>query len=136
MNLGRVVLAAFGAFIAYFALGGLLFTRPAMRAEFMKYASVYRSQEAIKRVMPFGMVGMLLSMLALACLFAMIHPGGAGLAEGAQFGLLIAVYALGSFVLHNHVNLNIGSRLTLFQAAAYSIEWLVVGLVISAIYRG
>jgi hypothetical protein len=34
------------------------------------------------------------------------------------------------------VNLNIGSRLTLFQAVAYSIEWLVVGLVISAIYRG
>jgi hypothetical protein len=136
MNNARVILAACGAFVAYFALGSLFFTRPAMRAEFMKYASVYRSQEAMKGVMPFGMLGMLLSMLALAVIFAMIHPAGAGLAAGAQFGLLIGVYALGSFVLHNHVNLNIGSRLTLFQAVAYSIEWLVVGLVISAIYRG
>ena len=136
MNMARVVLAAVGAFIAYFALGGLFFTRPTMRAEFMKYTSVYRSQEAMKGVMPVGMLGMLLSMFALAVIFAMIHPSGAGLAAGAQFGLLIGVYALGSFVLHNHVNLNIGSRLTLFQAVAYSIEWVVVGLVISAIYRG
>lgn len=136
MNVARVVMSAFGAFVAYFALGGLFFTRPGMRAEFMKYTSVYRSQEAMKGVMPFGMLGMLLSMLALAVLFAMIHPAGAGLAAGAQFGLLVGLYALGSFVLHNHVNLNIGSRLTVLQAIAYTIEWLVVGLVISMIYRG
>jgi hypothetical protein len=90
----------------------------------------------MKAVMPVGMLDMLLSMLALAVIFAMIHPAGAGLAAGAQFGFLIGVYALGAFVVHNHVNLNIGSRLTLLQAVAYSIEWLVVGLVISAIYRG
>ena len=101
----------------------------------MKCASVYRSQESMKRMMPFGMLGMLLSMLVLAVIVGMIHPAGAGLSTSARFGLLIGLYALGSFVLHNHVNLNIGSRLTLFQAGAYSIEWLVVGLVISAIYR-
>jgi hypothetical protein len=136
MNVARVIMAAFGAFVAYFALGALFFTRLMMRAEFMKYSSVYRSQQAMKGVMPFGMLGMLVSMLALAVIFAMIHPAGAGLAAGAQFGLLIGVYALGSFVLHNHVNLNIGGRLTVFQAVAYFIEWVVVGLVISAIYRG
>jgi hypothetical protein len=136
MTIARVILAAFGAFIAYFALGALLFTRPTMRAEFMKYSSVYRSPDGVKAMMPFGMLGMLLSMLALVVIFAMIHPAGASLAAGAEFGLLIGLYALGSFVLHNHVNLNIGTRLTLFQAVAYSIEWLVVGLVISAIYRG
>ncbi|HKW00128.1 MAG TPA: hypothetical protein VJN96_09895 [Vicinamibacterales bacterium] len=136
MNIARVIVAALGAFIAYFALGGLFFTNPAMRAEFMKYTAVYRSQEAMKGVMPLGMLGMLISMLALAVIFAMIHPTGAGLSAGGEYGLLIAAYALGSFVLHNHVNLNIGSRLTLFQAVAYSIEWVVVGVVISAIYRG
>ncbi len=136
MNVARVIMATFGAFIVYFALGALFFTRPGMRAEFSRYAPVYRSEQAMKGVMPFGMLGMLLSMLALAILFAMIHPLGAGLAAGARFGLLIALYALGSFVLHNYVNLNIGRRLTVLQAIAYSIEWLAVGMTISAIYRG
>ena len=66
----------------------------------------------------------------------MIHPSGAGVVAGLQFGLIIAMYALGSFVLHNHVNLNIGPRLTTFQAIAYTVEWLAVGVVISLIYRG
>jgi hypothetical protein len=107
-----------------------------MRAEFGKYTSVYRSQESIKRVMPFGMLGMLISMIAVAVLFAMIHPAGAGVAAGGEFGVLVALFALGSFVLHNHVNLNIGARLTSLQAIAYSVEWVAVGIVISLVYRG
>ena len=39
------------------------------------------------------------------------------------------------FVLHNYVNLNIGLTLTLQQAAAYFIEWTVVGLLIGVIYK-
>jgi hypothetical protein len=57
------------------------------------------------------------------------------LVEGAGFGLLIAVFALCSFVLHNYVNLNIGLKLTLVQAAAYSVSWIVTGIVIGLIYR-
>jgi hypothetical protein len=38
-------------------------------------------------------------------------------------------------VVHNYVNLNIGLKLTLQQAAAYFVEWLVVGTVIGLIYR-
>ncbi len=135
LHLARVAGAALAAFVVYFALGGAFFTNPAMRAEFSKYRAVYRDEDSMKTVMPIGMLGMLLSMVALALLFAMIHPGGAGLAAGVQFGLVVALYALGSFVLHNHVNLNIGARLTLFQGIAYTIEWIAVGLAISLVYR-
>src|SRR5581483_5171123 len=102
LHLARVAAAALAAFVVYFALGGAFFTNPAMRAEFSKYRAVYRDQDSMKTVMPIGMLGMLLSMVALAVLFAMIHPGGAGPAAGVQFGLVVALYALGSFVLHNH----------------------------------
>ena len=135
MNLARVTLAAAGAFVAYFALGGLFFTNPGMRAEFQKYSAVYRSQESMKRVMPIGMLGMLAAMAALAVLFAMLYPAGATAIAGIHFGLLVALFALGMFVLHNHVNLNIGARLTALQALAYTIEWIVVGVVISLLYR-
>ena len=135
MSYTRVVLAAVGAMVVYFALGGLFFTRASMRREFLKYATVYRSHEDMKAVMPIGMVGMFLSMLVLAVLYAMLYRGGSGLIEGTRFGALVGLYALGSFVLHNHVNLRIGTRLTLFQAVAYFIEWTAVGLAIGLIYR-
>jgi hypothetical protein len=135
MNLGRVGAAAIAAFVTYFILGGAFFANPAMRAEFARFGAVYRTQQSMKSVMPLGMLGMLLSMVALSALFAMIHPGGAGVVAGVQFGVLIALYAVGSFVLHNYVNLNIGGRLTAFQTVAYCVEWLVVGIVISLVYR-
>jgi|SRR5271155_2748375 len=135
MNYTRVALAAFGAFIAYFVLGGLAFTLPGMKNEFMKYPAVYRSQEGIKSVMPAGMVAMFVAMLALAVIYAMLYRGGSGVAEGARFGALIGVFAICSFVIHNYVNLNIGAKLTLQQSVAYFVEWLVVGIVIGLIYK-
>jgi hypothetical protein len=65
----------------------------------------------------------------------MLYRGGSGAAEGARFGALIGLFAVGSFVLHNYVNLNIGLKLTLEQALAYFIQWTLVGLVIGLIYR-
>ena len=37
--------------------------------------------------------------------------------------------------MHNYVNLQIGGSLTVQQAIAYFVEWVVVGLVIGLIYR-
>jgi hypothetical protein len=136
MNLWRIALAAVGAFVAYFALGGLLFgLLPAMRNEFQKYPAVYRPQEGQMSHMPAGMAAMFVAILALAVIYAMLYQGGSGAAVGARFGALIGVFAIGSFVVHNYVNLNIGLRLTLQQAAAYFVEWVVVGVVIGLIYR-
>lgn len=85
--------------------------------------------------MPVGMAAMFLAILALAVIYAMLYRDGFGVAEGAQFGALIGVFSVGSFVVHNFVNLNIGLKLTLQQAAAYFVEWTVVGIVIGLIYR-
>jgi hypothetical protein len=135
MNYSRIALAALGAFVAYFAVGGLAAAVPALRGEFSKYTAVYRSQEAMKSVMPAGMAAMFVAVLALAVIYAMLHRAGSGVAEGALFGALVGVFALGAFVVHNHVNLNIGLKLTLQQAAVYLVEWIIVGTVIGLIYR-
>jgi hypothetical protein len=140
MNLSRIALASVGAFVAYFIVGfatfGLL---PSLKNEFLRYPTIYRSQEAIKGVMPAGMVFMFLAMVALAVLYAMLAASVSntadGLRLGATFGALIGVFAIGSFVVHNYVNLQIGLKLTVQQAIAYFIEWVVVGIVIGLIYR-
>jgi hypothetical protein len=87
MNLARIALAAIGAFVAYFALGGVMFAMlPTLKNQFMKYPAVYRSQEGIKRAMPTGMLAMLVGMVVLAALYAMLYHGDSGLAEGARLG--------------------------------------------------
>jgi uncharacterized membrane protein YidH (DUF202 family) len=136
MNLPRIALASIAAFFTYFAVGGLVFgLLPWMRNEFLKYPNIYRTQEGIKSTMPIGMAFMFLAIVVLAVLYAMLYQGGSGVTEGARFGALIGVFAIGSFVVHNYVNLQIGIKLTVQQGIAYFVEWVIVGLVIGLIYR-
>lgn len=135
MDTSRIFLAALGGFAVYFVFGGLSFAVSSMKNEFLKYPAVYRSPEGIKSVMPGGMAAMFIAMVVLAVLYAMLYKGGSGLVEGARFGALIALYSVCSFVIHNYVNLNIGIKLTIQQAVAYSVEWVLVGIAIGLIYR-
>jgi len=139
MSWPRIFLAALAAFVACFAFGFLVFTLPAMMNEYRKYPAVYRSQESMQGVMPFGIAAMFVALVALAVLYAMTYRGVSGPLQGAHFGghfgALIGIFAVCAFVVHNWVNLNIGSTLTLLQAAAYFVEWTVVGVVIGLIYR-
>jgi len=136
MNYSRLALAAVGATIAYFVFGFLVFgLLPLLRNEFRKYPAVYRTEEAMKGVMPVGLVATFVAILVLTVIYAMIYRGGSGLAEGARFGVLIGIFAICAFVLHNYVNLNIGLKLTLGQTAAYFAEWTIVGIVIGVIYK-
>ena len=136
VNYGRILLAAIGGFVAYFAFGFLVFgALPLLREEYAKYPTVYRNQDGIKRAMPIGTAAMFVAIAVLAGLYAMSCQRGFGPLEGARFGALIGLFAVCSFVLHNHVNLNIGWALTWKQAIAYFIEWTIVGTVIGWIYK-
>ena len=136
VNYGRILLAAIGGFVAYFAFGFLVFgALPVLREEYAKYPTVYRNQDGIKRAMPIGMAAMFVAIAVLAALYAMSCQRGFGPLDGARFGALIGLFAVCSFVLHNHVNLNIGWALTWKQAIAYFIEWTIVGTVIGWIYK-
>lgn len=135
MNPTRIALAALAAFVSYFIVGGIFFAVPAMKTEFAKYPAVYRTGEAINSVMAVGMLGILVAIAAAATIFARMHPTGAGIKDGMKFGVILAVFVLGSFVLHNHMLLNIGWRQSVLQGVAYAAEWFAVGVVISLVYR-
>ena len=136
MNYVRIALAILGATVAYFGCGFILFAAlPGMKREFLKYPNVYRSHEGQMNHFPVGMFGIFLSISVMSVLYAMSYRTGSGLAAGVIFGVLFGLFYLGSFVLHNYANLNIGLRLTLFSAVAFMLEWTVVGVVIGLIYR-
>lgn len=136
MNYSRLGLAALGGMVASFAFGFLvLWLVPALINEGHKYPAVFRPKEEMMTVMPIGLVATFISILVVAIIFAMIHQGGSGAAAGARFGVLIGIFVVCAFVLHNYVNLNIGLKLALMQAVAYFLQWTIVGIVIGLIYK-
>ncbi len=136
MNYPRLLLAALGGLVASFAFGFLLFWLvPALIDESHKYPAVFRPKEEMNKVMPVGIVASFLAILVAAVIFAMMHPVGSGIMEGARFGVLIGIFVVCAFVLHNYVNLNIGLKLTLMQSVAYFFQWTIVGIVIGLIYK-
>ena len=136
MNYSRLGLAAVGGTVASFAFGFLVFWLvPALINESYKYPAVFRPKEEMKTVMPIGLVGTFIAILVVAIIFAMIHQGGSGTTEGARFGVLIGIFVVCAFVLHNYVNFNIGLKLALGQAVAYFVQWTIIGIVIGLIYK-
>lgn len=136
MNNPRLGLAAFGATVAYFAYGFVVFgALPILRNEYAKYPAVYRTPESMKGVMPFGMLAIFVSIAVLVVIYSLAYQGGSSLVEGIRFGALIGVFSVSAFVIHNHVNLNVGLALTVGQAIAYFIEWTIVGAVIGLLYK-
>src|SRR3984885_11549836 len=131
MNYSRLALAALGGTVAAFVFGFLvLWLVPALIDEAHKYPAVFRPKEAMMTVMPIGLVATFVAILVAAIIFAMIHRAGSSATEGACFGVLIGIFVVCAFVLHNYVNLNIGLKLALEQAAVYLVQWPIVGQVI------
>ena len=136
MNYFRLAMAALGGTVVSFAFGLLLFWLvPGLIKEAHKYPAVFRPEEEMKTVMPIGMVATFMAILVAAILFAMIHPGGSGAAEGARFGVLMGIFVVCASVLHNYVNLKIGLKLALGQAVAYFVQWTMIGIAIGLIYK-
>jgi uncharacterized protein DUF1761 len=136
MNYLSLGLAALGGTVASFAVGFLMFwLAPGLIKESHKYPAVFRPKEEMMKVMPVGLVATFLSNLVVAIIFAMMHHGGSGALEGAHFGVLLGIFVVCAFVLHNYVNLNIGLKLALGQAVAYFVQWTIIGIVIGLIYK-
>ena len=136
MNYSSLALAALGGTVASFAFGFLVFWLvPALIKEGHKYPAVFRPKEEMMTVMPVGVVATLVSILVAAIIFAMMHQSGSGMMQGARFGVLLGLFVVCAFVLHNYVNLNIGLKLALGQAVTYFLQWAIVGIVIGLIYK-
>jgi hypothetical protein len=136
MNYSSLALAALGGTVASFAFGFLLFWLvPGLIKEAHKYPAVFRPKEEMTAVMPVGLVATFLSILVAAIIFATMHHAGSGATAGAGFGVLLGLFVVCAFVLHNYVNLSIGLKLALMQSAAYFVQWTIVGIVIALIYK-
>ena len=136
MNYTHILFATLAATVAYFIYGFIMFAAlPAMKSEFEKHPHLYRPKEEMMKIMPFGMIAILISILAVAILHAKIHPLGGDVLSGLKLGALIGTFSVCNFVIHNHVNLRIGLKLTAYQSIAYFLQWIIVGATVALIYK-
>src|SRR5665213_1518952 len=111
MNYTHIALASLGAMVTYFVYGFAMFAAwPGMKTEFEKFPNVYRKKDEMMKVMPFGMIAILVGIVVVAILYAKIYPVGGGIGCGASLGALIGVFVVCVFTIHNYVNLNIGVK--------------------------
>ena len=132
MNYKRITLSALVATIWYFAYGfvveGFLIAK-----DFEP--TVYRSANAVAVYMPLGVAGMFVALLTLSVIYAKCHQRRSGVAAGASFGLLVAIFVIGAFVIHDFVILKVSSRLALELGVSALGQWVIVGILISLIHR-
>lgn len=136
-HLPGIALAALVATLANFVIGGILFgVLSGLQGEFKKYPALFRPHDQMMKMMPLAVISMYGAVFAAAFIYALGFPQGARLLIGMHLAGALGVFAVCGFVLHNHVNLNIGTRLTVYQAIAYFVQWFVVGIVVSLMYHG
>jgi len=128
----RILIAALAATIADFGYGYAVYGN-LLSSSFAAQTGIYRGVEAQMANMPLGALGVLLAMVAAATMFA--RGRVRGLAAGVSFGALMAMFVVGACVLVNYATINITAAHGALMAAAAIGEWLVVGVVISAVYR-
>jgi hypothetical protein len=134
MNYPRLVLAAVAALVAFFAWG-FLTEGWLLRKDFAPSAELYRTSDLQMKYMPFGLVSVLVAMLAAALLYAGWCGGTPDVVKGLQFGLIMGVFVACIHPISNLVTMNMDTKLGLEITVSTVIGWLLGGVVIGLVYR-
>lgn len=134
MNYPRVVLAAVAALIVFFAWG-FLTEGWLIRKDFAASAALYRTSELQMKYMPFGLVSVLVALLAAAVIYARWCGATSGAGTGLQFGILMGLFVACIHPISNLVTMNMDVKLGLEIAASNAIGWVLAGSVMGLVYK-
>jgi hypothetical protein len=135
MNYGRLVAAALAGTVAD-AVYGFLVYGMLLASEFGRYPTVYRPNDASPTYLMCMFGGIFVAMLFAVVIYSKGIESTGGAAEGARFGALLGVFLGALFSSISYGTMNIGRKIAAMMAAATLFEWIIVGTVIGAIYRG
>ena len=126
VNYARIAFASLGAMVAYFVYGFAMFAAwPSMKTEFMKYPNVYRPKDEMMKVMPYGMVAVLIAIVVVAILYAKIYTVAGGMVLGIYLGSLIGLFSVCTFA-HDANATAAGIASASFIVAARLLEVFIV----------
>ena len=134
MNYPRLVLAAVGALIVFFAWG-FLTEGWLLRKDFAASAALYRTADLQMKFMPFGLAAVLVALLAGVLIYARWCGATSGAASGLQFGILVGVFVACIHPISNLITMNMDVKLGLEIAISNAVGWVLAGLVIGLVYE-
>ena len=133
MNVARVAIAAVVATIVDGVYGFIVYGN-VLASQFAEHPAVFRPPTDTS-YMPILFAGVFVAALAASYIYAKGYEGGSGAMEGARFGAVLGVFALGYAGIVNYAVLNISSTLGMCMSGAAFFEWLIVGTVIGIMYK-
>src|SRR5215469_11529029 len=122
LNYPRLLLAAVAALVVFFAWG-FLTEGWLLRKDFAPSAALYRTSDLQMKYMPFGLVSVLVALLAAVALYAGWCGSTSGALKGLQFGLLMGVFAACVHPISNLITMNMDRKLGIELAASTAIGW-------------
>jgi hypothetical protein len=133
MNYTRLALAAVVAWVvsvvySFAVARWVLFDRIA------DYPGVFRTAAAVNANLPLWLLGLLLTMLAVAYIYAKGCQPATRTLSGLGLGSLLGVVSVGA-TISEYVSFNIGRRLAAETAAAAFLEAVIIGVTVGAVYK-
>lgn len=134
MNLSRVAVAGFVAWLAFLAVGffahGVL-----MRDLYDAHQAFMRPAAEADARMPLAVGVTLIAFFAFAYTYAKGYEGGKGLQEGLRFGVLVGVLLIGFSTIWEYMAYPLSRTFLLARVVDNIVEFAVYGIIVGAIYK-
>ena len=132
MNAKKFILASIAVTVFIMAFD-FLFHNILMSSLYEQTASLWRPQESMKDHIGWMILGQIIKSLGFVALFTKAFKRG-GIAEGAIFGLLLAIIFIGTnFIMHSVAPYPIS--MVINWVAGTTIQLVVAGIIVALIYR-
>ncbi len=134
MNLSRVALAGFVAWVAFCAIGFLAHA-VVLNDLYAAHAAIMRPEaDANARLIPAFALS-LLGMLAFAYAYAKGYEGGKGIQEGLRYGVLVGVMLIAFVVIWDYMTYPLSRTLLFALVVDDIIEFAIYGMIVGTVYK-
>jgi hypothetical protein len=134
MNYARVVMAGVAAWVASMMIGFVVNTY-LLASIFAANAAVMRPESEINALLPLGFVVLLFGYLGSAWIYASMYQAGYGPAEGARFGVVVAIIVTAFGLIWQYIQYPISGMMLAALVGDAIVEMAIYGAIIGAIYK-
>ena len=134
MNLSRVALAGFVAWVAFCVIG-FIANGVLMRELYETHAAYMRADAEASARLPLAFAVSLVGFFAFAYAYAKGYEGGRGPQEGLRFGVLVSVLLIGFGLVWEFMVYPLSRTFLLVRVVDTILEFAIYGAIVGAIYK-
>lgn len=134
MNLSRVALAGFAAWVV-FCIVGFVAHAVLMEDLYAAHSAFMRPTADANARLPLAFAAALIGFFAFAYAYAKGYEGGTGIQEGLRFGVLVGVMLIAFVLVWDYMAYPLSRTFLLALVIDYIVEFAIYGTVVGMVYR-